>query len=484
VGDPNILQLQDQTRIRLIDPNQAEWKQHRVSFKNDPDKIPMFVVCSEDNNCPLCIKNSGPDGKQRFNISKRFAQNVWDYTTESVKILIGGPQIFNEFEDAKKIDLDPLASDWIIMKTGKGINTTYKLRRADAAPFDGPEIASLMDQAHDLTKFYKVPSVEKVFEILELTGWDYDSLKGTEFTLDESMAYVLPFGKCKGMTVEQAFIAEPDYLEWINNTWESDGKTGDPIYVAVHNVLVANNVIGGVMPDSPRAATEAPIEEVQESSAMVTMIGPDGNISEIPESASAALEEAGFVRADTPTEPEQVAGKPLAEILAVEPIPDGEIVHVGINGTNVPMKFSAALAAHNAGTDMDFVDPKVRAYVQSLSATQEPEPAEEEKPFACDQCDKSYKTKGGLTQHVNREHVRQDGQDDDFTDAKGPDSNGASDLEDRDVVLDRVKVLVGKYTTQDFGNLLDMFQEIAGTRDISEFSKEQLLTLEARLQEN
>lgn len=560
-GDPNALKLEDRTKIRLIDLNDArQWRQHWVDDQNDKDKG-QSVVCIGAGKCPLCAKNADPKGNQRFRVSRRFATNVYDYGSKSVKVLLGGPMIFDEFAEADDIGIDPLSSDWVILKTGTGTKTKYKLKRDDAAPFTDMPLDQLRDKAHDLSKYDTELSPEKIFEIIEKLGWDYDSLEGPSFTMEEALNFKIPFGKVKGHTVEQALRADPDWCEWFHDQKISDGEIQNPIFVALHLVMEDR----GLAP--PLSEVQAATESVQDTPrkpdpdyfapAMVEMRGPDGEVQSVPEAAVEALVAAGYSKVEPEPEPEptqvptsqykrdadgnyilrgadgtEVAVPDAAATAMIEsgafeyvmeedpaeaemqaketppePVPDTELVPVQVGDATASMPFSAVIAAIRAGSDMVFRTPAHQEYANyvlsqegtAAQTTQSPEEhqmhqeasevksGDPEKPFECEHCDKRFKTQGARTQHINRAHSEPEPEDQQTPPetAAAPSSNGNGNgdggEESRDEVFERVKSLMSGYPTNDYQKLLDLFDEIAGERDISKFNVEQLRKLEQAL---
>lgn len=335
-GDPNILKLEDSTKIRLIDPaGKVEFKQHVVEHKEDAEQT-EFIVCPDDGNCPMCRKPEGPDGERYFSRSRRMITNVWDYGTEGVKVLIGGPQIFNKFDDAAEVGYDPTASDWVIHKSGSGKQTEYNTIRGNDSTF-AHEVGP--DDLHDLDKYTQPPSVEQIFELLEKMGWDYDALPVREFDEDSALAYVFPYGKCKGMTVEQVLAQDSQYADYMYSNKKTQGAYGDPLFLALHTVLEAR---GEVEPIPALDVTAAPPAKVETeptpstpsaadptSDGEVELLTPTGDAINVPEDAVDGLLEAGFERPPEPEpeEPETVEmkkGESIVEVPAAT-VPDMEI---------------------------------------------------------------------------------------------------------------------------------------------------------------
>jgi hypothetical protein len=326
-GDANVLQLKDQTKIRLVDdPNTGvlSWRQHTIKHASDEDQV-EFVVCPGPRICPLCRKPTSTvidpetkkkSSKQNFPVSKRNATNVWDYETNSVKVLIAGPQVFDEFKAAKAVGIDPSSCDWLVHKMGKGISTKYKLVRGNTEPFIfaeqvGPDVLINTD------RYGADTAPEKIFELLDKAGIDYDAIEVQTFTEEEALEFVLPFGRCKGLTIEQALAQDQEWCEWLHGQKLGNEEFGDPIFVALQTALEARGFVGPVdetpisTPEpgaTPAVADETPVEAATPvatpDAGMVTLIAPDGAEHEVPESAREALEGAGYT---LKPEPEPVA---------------------------------------------------------------------------------------------------------------------------------------------------------------------------------
>lgn len=420
-GDPNVLRLKDSQTVRLVDPEKVYWRQHVVENVEDSEQT-EFVICPGPAKCPLCRKPADKKGNRYFPIQRKYATNVYDYATSSVKVLIAGPQVFDEFDDVAEVGINPMSSDWTIHKVGKGRNTKYKMSRHDAKAFEG-EVTP--DDLHDLAKYSTSKSEVQIFEILEKMGYDYDALEVPTFTLDEAEAFEMPYGKYKGMTIEQILAQDDQYVDWIYGQKKNDGALGDPVFLAFHKVLVSRGMVPELddagEPQAEEASSEQPEAEDKqpdqesEKTEKVTLKSPDGELTTVPPTAVAALIGAGF----------------------------------------------------------EVVDP---------DATMK-EPAD--KGFTCDECDWEGKSKGALTQHKNREHADA-GQPE--AESEAAPEKGASESEasgesggDHDQVLERVKTRLAGWQGKDYNALLDIFDEVAGKRNIVDFTTEELVKLEERL---
>lgn len=332
-SDPNVLSLQEANRVRILEPTTYKWRQHYIESTTDSEQG-RSVVCPKGPDgrdpapCPLCMKPTDAEGKQRFSISRRFATNVWDYESGTVKVLIAGPQVYEEFDAYVALGMDPTAADVLIHKMGKGVSTSYKVIRASETPL---EVQITPDMLHDLDKYDTPDSTERIFEKLEEMGWDYDSLEMPSLTLDQAENMQMPYGKFKGLTIEQIVANDPDYAQYIHGSKRDQGAYGDLVFVALQEVLHANGLVPALddapvqapaklASASPAAASPAPAPEAAPTppvaseappvaSGMVPLVGPDGATVEVPASAADALRATGY------TDPEPEVQEP--ESLAV-----------------------------------------------------------------------------------------------------------------------------------------------------------------------
>lgn len=229
-SDPDILQLGDITKIRILEPSAEMWLQHSVESQDgDGNDLFRSIVCRGDATCPLCAK-----GRKNFPITKRYAVNVFDYGSGEVKVLVAGSAIFVKgFERDATLGFNVMDYDYTIKKNGKSKNTTYDVVRMDKTPM--PEVDP--DSLKDLSRYSDVMTPEKIFETLESMNIVYDELTLPSFTLEEAENFVLPFGKMKGLTVAEAIAQDMGWIDWLLGTREASGDIGDELYIAIQTVL-------------------------------------------------------------------------------------------------------------------------------------------------------------------------------------------------------------------------------------------------------
>lgn len=422
-GDPNIMKLTEVNKVRPLDNLVAGWRQHAIEHPSDSDQF-AAVVCPGARSCPLCRKPVDGSGKQRFNVSRRFAANVWDYGTGTVKVLVGGPQIFDEFKNAATVGIDPSTCDWTIIKSGAGIKTEYEVVRHDAEPFTAAAITP--DMLHDVGKYETPTSTEGIFEVLGRFGIDYDALTIPEYTFEEASALVMPYTKHKGLTIEQLLGTDQSYAEWMHGTKLEQGQLGDPVFVALQKVMEERGLVPALddallsLPEpqtaaqqatpaaapvvtvnqAAPAATPAPTENMSQASAnMVELVGPDGKTIVVPPAAAEGLLAAGFKRPEPvsvmPTGPAkmliggqmiEVPSEQVEALLAAGgslvggepapaaepeppklPLPD-EVVSVSVGGTAVDMPFAQGAQVVKVTPNAQFADPGVQAAFERSEA--------------------------------------------------------------------------------------------------------------------
>ncbi len=263
-------------------------------------------------------------------------------------------------------------------------------------------------------------------------------------------------------------------------------------------------------------------EPEPEEPAMVVLIAPDKTETPFPAEVVDAMLAAGYTRKDA--EPETVKPSEAREV------PGDEYVKVRMGGgPEMSVKFEDCMRVLNqGGIEVIFTDPEVNAYANTqleFNQRQGPDPepsavgeamsklhddahaeADGGKPMADggspgqssldgeptkgedDQwthpaLEKPYKTKGSATQALNRLRKKQEDAAPAEPAPAAPPAAPAADGEDtQEAALERVKDLLANGASSDYGELLKMFDEIAGKRTLTEFNLSELQQLESRLQ--
>jgi len=355
-GDANIMKLQEgANKVRPLDNTVAGWKQHGIEHPSDPEQF-ASVVCPGPRTCPLDRKPVDAKGKARFPISRRFAANVWDYTTNSVKVLVAGPSVFDKFKAAAQVGIQPKDCDWIIVKTGKGIQTDYDVINAGAGPFTAGNVTE--DQLHDVTKYEQPASPEAIFEILEKFGINYDALEIPSYDYDDGLAFIMPYGKHKGETIEHLTATDLDYAKYIHGSKLEQGAFGDPVFLALQ-VVFENMDIAPPLDEAVNLLPEPTQTPAPATSPGTTPAGaghpgdqslPDAKVTTVPE---------GMTKMIAPTGVEAILPNAVVDIMLAqgyklpEPAaaaePDSLSVMVLATGETMKLPRAAALVMIETG---------------------------------------------------------------------------------------------------------------------------------------
>lgn len=304
-GDPNIFKIEDGAKIRLLDDNFASWKQHTIEHPDDDEQV-KFVTCPGPRQCPLCRKPSrfiDVGGEQKlvdnFPVSRRNAANMMDLKTGALRVLVAGPQVFSVFDSNAKLGLNILNSNYIIGKEGTRMTTKYTLTRVDE---NSPTPEYNADDLIDLSKYEQGDSAEAIFALLDGFGIDYDALPLPTFELDDALAFVWPYGKHKGNTMEITAKQDLDYMKYMHGMKLDDGALGDPVFQALQTVLQDQGEVQKL--DENAVIGSQPAPTPIEKAATVKLIDQNGNEVEVPESAKPALLAAGFTEPEPAPEPD------------------------------------------------------------------------------------------------------------------------------------------------------------------------------------
>lgn len=542
-GDPNVMTIKEVNKVRPLDNLVAGWRQHGIEHPSDPEQF-ASAVCPGTRSCPMCRKPVNSKGDQRFPVSRRFGANVWDYDTQSVKVLIAGPQVFDKFKEAATVGIDPSSCDWTIAKTGSGRNTTYNVVRHDSSPFTGTQITE--NSLHDVAKYEEPDSTQKIFDKLEKFGINYDELEVPSYTLEQALAFTMPYGKHKGYTIERLVQDEQSYAEYIYGAKLEQGALGDPVFIALQVVLEDREVVAPLdealammpEPDEPEPQSSAsnqvtastvsgnvPVEATLSPSSanMVKLIGPDGAEITVPSSAADGLLAAGFTRPTPPQPTTSVDANAPMEVLiggqkvsvpreqalmlieagtageikdpAEEemkereepkiPLPD-EIVQVRIGGAEVPMPYvQAAQVVDNKASGASFVDDAVTAAHERVNGgNPSPMPSSGTDSSQASGQDEEHPFKCDQCTRAFKSQSALTGHKNREHKAAEPQPSSVPASESSDL-RERVKSKVASATyAKDYTHMMSMFKEVTGQSNFVQMTDEQLILLETRLDED
>jgi len=165
-GESSFLRLKEgKYRIRLLG-NPHQFFQH---FD------PAAVICEgSPDKCPICKSGNSP--------KMRYATNVIDRADQKIKILTGGPQIFEVFKEYAVEVGDPGKKDGpdfsikVEVPGGNKLATKYKTSTLDKKPLTQEEIAMINKDGekgaglHNLDEILKAKTGSEISEILQKDG--------------------------------------------------------------------------------------------------------------------------------------------------------------------------------------------------------------------------------------------------------------------------------------------------------------------------
>lgn len=241
------LKSRDKHHLRLMTREKEMWQQYTLRQGNDPNSQTVRFVVQKPGDI-LSIKG--------FRTSRRYAVNVWNYDTGKVEILIGGPQIFQTFDAWAESGIDILSADIMISRSGTGRDTAYTVIRMDSSEF--MENVGEGD-LHDTSVFDNPPTDQELVGILEEMEIDIDSVTLDVPSLDQAKAMEMPFGKHRGLSLEEVYNEDIGYVEWFLNASEEQGNTGRDIYIALKVIATDgaynpndSDKLGGVPPQESK----------------------------------------------------------------------------------------------------------------------------------------------------------------------------------------------------------------------------------------
>ena len=241
-----ILSTNEPKQVRcLIQADEVPFKffSHVIQADSDKNRGYTEMICVGANaGCPLCaINEATASGAQIANKDRpypfkvKFAINVWDYSSKSVKILIQGSRLFEDLEKALMARGALMEYDVTLLKSGQGrYGTDYSATPLNNAPFEITDYKSF-DLKHEVESM--VIDFEKMTAYIKgNTGMDTSNTyskdtidsqaktstpKKTEVAeekpaIKETNPVMIEHGKYKGKSVGMvAEKGDKDYLKYL-----------------------------------------------------------------------------------------------------------------------------------------------------------------------------------------------------------------------------------------------------------------------------
>lgn len=207
--------------LRMLDEEPVTIRQHKLSQVKGGEEHFMTLNCAGED-CFVCERAGN-----RYPPVDQWVANVMvfsgmeDQKEQCVRILIGGPQIWNAMKNLFETYGDVRSFDVSIKKQGKGRDTEYittaspKSRTFNVAKFLKDEA----DQLLDIEEAFEVFGPQDQERMIRENGIDidYDAVfeRMRTMGLDEAMKTKVTFGKKSGKTIREIYIEDPRYLSWM-----------------------------------------------------------------------------------------------------------------------------------------------------------------------------------------------------------------------------------------------------------------------------
>ena len=198
------------------------------------------------------------ENRNVFGVKATHAGLVYDYDEQAIKILEAGNSIWEAIKDLVEAGKDLSGRDIIITKKGTGRSTTYSV--VDCDPTPAPAGLDTMDRP-DLEARYVPVTKEEVLEDLRALGFTNPEQIFTKVPIDPkvAMAFPIPFGKHKGVTLQQLISVDVKYMSFLCT--KIDRQDVKNYARVVSNALLGTAYeVGGASPSMEQLDFKAPEE--------------------------------------------------------------------------------------------------------------------------------------------------------------------------------------------------------------------------------
>ena len=208
-GASDLIKIEDKKRIRLLLPESGPVSHWIYSVSTPADGYRTWT--SPD-------KEAGEDffavNRNVFNLKPVHAGHAYDNEEGKVKILEAGNQIWEGIKFLIDAGKDLSNRDILIMKTGSGRDTEYRVTDCDPTP--APAGIDAMERP-DIMSRYQAPTREGVMEDLIALGFvnpeQIFALKPLDY--QKALQEKIPFGKWKGKTMEEVISLDSQYITFL-----------------------------------------------------------------------------------------------------------------------------------------------------------------------------------------------------------------------------------------------------------------------------
>lgn len=241
-----------------------------------------WLCVGKYRGCRLCLENdtfvAQKGGEIKNNekphpLRKKTYVNVWSYEDGKVLILAAGSDLFDKLstiEDTRKLNADEL--DVTIVRSGKGIRTSYDAVAGEVSPFvlpDGNFLYNLDDETAVSDR--SVEDLEKVMsgEFDKQFTAARESAPSMAVDIMAAMNTVVNFGQYAGKTIAQIMAIDVRYVQWLVQN-APDPVTGQAAAIT----LQANQAGASAPPPPPPPLAQPPPPLAQPSPTLVSSSPP------------------------------------------------------------------------------------------------------------------------------------------------------------------------------------------------------------------
>ena len=206
----NLLKLEGQNRIRLLLTG--------GKVDGEPDTYWTYALSAPDDGYRTWLSPEPEADFFKVNTTAfrprvMHAGVVWDYSSNSAKILEAGNQIWEEIKKFMDAGINVLDCDLNITKKGTGRSTEYSVVYFQPTP---PPITG--DHGIKLAEHYgSAPSYEEVLTDLRSMGFQKPEQLFTPSSLsyEDAKNMKVPFGKHKDKTMMDIFNTDTSYIDFL-----------------------------------------------------------------------------------------------------------------------------------------------------------------------------------------------------------------------------------------------------------------------------
>lgn len=249
----DLIKIEDKKRIRLLLPDSGPITNWIYSINTPAGGYKTWVSPDKDNGEDFFAIN-----RNIFNLKPIHAGYAYDYDEGKIKILEAGNQIWEGIKVLIDAGKDLNNRDIIIIKTGTGRNTEYKVTDADPTP--APSGLDLMDKP-DLEGRYIPPTYEMVLEDLKVLGFTNPEqifeLKPLDY--QQALQMEIPFGKWKGKTMQEIISLDTQYINFLATKIDRM-DIRECARVISNTILGTNYPLSGIAPTLEEVDFQAPTD--------------------------------------------------------------------------------------------------------------------------------------------------------------------------------------------------------------------------------